>query len=167
MILPRLLESTDIHLVDCSSAIQEEEEEAVSGDEASTERNGSIYLDAHEDGPSVAEILKELRQLPEPHVEQTSTPGPCEPILLHPTASRPLPPAITPPPIHREKSTSSHPHKSRRQSGVRHSFSSAIRVSARTCGVPGGADPRTDAVVELHEESAAAFQDFLFWCYPQ
>ncbi|ORY33422.1 hypothetical protein BCR39DRAFT_519937 [Naematelia encephala] len=45
----------------------------------------------------------------------------------------------------------------------RRSFSS-VRASLRATA--GRGEGHMDAVVELHEESAAAFQDFLFWCYP-
>lgn len=147
-----------------------------------TEKNASIYLDANEDGPSVAEILKELRELPDTpkNPDRLTTPGPttpatpATPLLMLPTASHPLPPTVTPPilppKLIRERSSSSHRHnyQGRRRSGVRHSFSSAIRVSKMVqTGDVDDSGGRAEAVVELHEESAAAFQDFLFWCYPQ
>lgn len=172
---------------------QDTTEGAIAEDDESTftERNGgSVYLDANEDGPSVAEILKELRELPDTYSSTTneaneaseandrSPPIPSAsfssssvddtrsrsiPSLLQPSISEPLPPAITPLALPRSASVS---RKGRRRSGVRHSFSSAIRVSARPEVVSESRDG-AEAVVELHEESAAAFQDFLFWCYPQ
>ncbi|WWC72032.1 uncharacterized protein I206_105991 [Kwoniella pini CBS 10737] len=59
-------------------------------------------------------------------------------------------------------SRSRHSIASGRTSMIRHSFSSG----------PGDGQPQhgrrrmLEAVVELHEESPAAFQDFLFWAYP-
>jgi len=147
-------------------------------------RKGSIYLDANEDGPSVAEILQELRRLPDqPSCDQYTSPvasspntvepelrSPSTPALLHLPVPQPAPPAMTPSTqTHTQaRSSSTSTNRNRRsRSGVRHSFSSAIRVSARAGGEADQHGGRADAVVELHEESAAAFQDFLFWCYPQ
>jgi hypothetical protein len=48
---------------------------------------------------------------------------------------------------------------------LRHSFSSTI-LSHPGAPVPAPVRVQAEAVVELHEESAAAFQDFLFWAYP-
>ena len=146
------------------------------------ERKGSIYLDAHEDGPSVAEILQELRYLPDtpsndlyaggiaspPPAVDPDIRSPSTPALLHLPGPQPAPPAMTPSIQAQARSSSTSANRSRRRrSGMRQSFSSAIRVSARTGGDRDDRGGKTDAVVELHEESAAAFQDFLFWCYPQ
>ncbi|WVQ84414.1 hypothetical protein IAT38_006566 [Cryptococcus sp. DSM 104549] len=62
----------------------------------------------------------------------------------------------------------------RRTNPMRASFSSSIASrKSKTLRVSTGKEKavvneraRADVVVELHEESAAAFQDFLFWAYP-
>lgn len=123
----------------------------------------SVYLDATEDNPSVADILRELREIPEDIVHTYARPVPLAlsdeaqqedtpprsplPILLQPQSRHPLTPTIT---------TTT---PSRQRSGIRHSFSSSVG--------PNRPDGQAEAVVELHEESASAFQDFLFWAYPQ
>jgi len=151
------------------------------GESVDTERKASVYLDAQEEDPSVADILRELRELPDTPREDEAVSDDRDtfdnevrqaaaPALLQPTTASTAPPSITSPPA---ASTSSKPgsisaqRKGRRRSGLRHSFSSAIRVSARTEGEQDAKGVKADAVVELHEESASAFQDFLFWCYPQ
>ena len=48
---------------------------------------------------------------------------------------------------------------------LRHSFSSSTMPSTNTRPTLR-VDEDVEATVELHEESAAAFQDFLFWAYP-
>jgi hypothetical protein len=162
----------------------------------------SIYLDAAEDGPSMARILRELRDLPE---VPTAAPQPYDNDLFEerdtssavldpasivinettqgqtiqgaldlpsfwPTTQSTLPPTLADrlSEPHRERSSSAHT-RSRRRSALRHSFSSSVRVSTRSIqrdlAAPGY--QTVDAVVELHEESALAFQDFLFWAYPQ
>jgi hypothetical protein len=162
----------------------------------------SIYLDAAEDGPSMAQILRELRDLPE---VPTAAPQPYDNDLFEerdtssavldpasivinettqgqtiqgaldlpsfwPTTQSTLPPTLADrlSEPHRERSSSAHT-RSRRRSALRHSFSSSVRVSTRSIqrdlAAPGY--QTVDAVVELHEESALAFQDFLFWAYPQ
>jgi hypothetical protein len=162
----------------------------------------SIYLDAAEDGTSMAQILRELRDLPDvptaapqPYIndlleERNTSSAVLDPASIEinesdqgqtiqsaldlpsfwPTAQSTLPPALavrlSQP--HRERSASAHT-RSRRKSALRHSFSSSVRVSTpsiqRDSAAPG--EQTVDAVVELHEESASAFQDFLFWAYPQ
>jgi len=120
----------------------------------------SAYLDATDDGPSVADILRELRELPDSPLPDTKPPmTPYDdlsevarprsplPILLQRHSSRPLAQTIT---------TAS---PRRQGSGIRHSFSSVAS--------PARPDSQVEATVELHEESASAFQDFLFWAYPQ
>lgn len=116
------------------------------------------------------------------------------PVLLSPsTASVPLPPITT---IRssslssaaqrhlsrRPQVTDAHMPKAVRRNRtrsrsrtLRHSFSSLAPV--RPGGIGGTPSDRghgainddgqeAEAIVELHEESAAAFQDFLFWAYP-
>lgn len=156
-----------------------------SGDAQS--RKGSIYLDAVSDplsegGPGLNEILRELREIPE--IPSTAS-GPSDrtslivhphtnrsiPLFLEPSTSPsgPGPSAIIHTPIHAPTPTA--PHRSNRSRTLRHSFSSSI-VPSRTTAPPSGAGmfPRdteeAEATVELHEESAVAFQDFLFWAYP-
>ena len=155
------------------SPIDKDDQVIREDDQSETTEIGSVYLDASEDGPSVAEILKELREM---ELQETDTVSNTEDDLAHPSIDNlkshgtPLP--LHPPPLGTLKTTTT-PHQSRsastnrrgrRRSGIRHSFSSAIRVSA-------GSDLRQEgnpiAIVELHAESAAAFQDFLYWCYPQ
>jgi len=48
---------------------------------------------------------------------------------------------------------------------LRHSFSSSTMPSTNTRPTLR-VDEDVEATVELHEESASAFQDFLFWAYP-
>ncbi|OXG18022.1 hypothetical protein C367_04835 [Cryptococcus neoformans Ze90-1] len=54
--------------------------------------------------------------------------------------------------------------KKRDRTALRASFSSSLHSfqNFKSSPLPRGAE----AVVELHEESASAFQDFLFWAYP-
>lgn len=167
---------------------------------SSGRKKESIYLDAAEDGPSMAQILRDLRDLPDVPLPQpynnglfeerdTSSAvldpasidinettqgqtiqGPLDLPSFWPTTQSTLPPTLADrlSEPHRERSSSAHT-RSRRRSALRHSFSSSVRVSTRSIqrdsAAPGG--QTIDAVVELHEESASAFQDFLFWAYPQ
>lgn len=109
----------------------------------------SVYLDASEDGPSVAEILQELREIPDVIApSELATTWKEEPATV---------------PICRPSA--------RRRSSVRHSFSSSVHPSrsklrASASRSASGSYDRAEATVELHEESAAAFQDFLLWAYP-
>ena len=57
------------------------------------------------------------------------------------------------------------PPPARKTRTLRHSFSSSTMPSADT-RTTLRVDEDVEATVELHEESAAAFQDFLFWAYP-
>ncbi|WVO21183.1 uncharacterized protein IAS62_002489 [Cryptococcus decagattii] len=54
--------------------------------------------------------------------------------------------------------------KRRDRTALRASFSSSLHPSQNFKSSPFPEGPET--VVELHEESASAFQDFLFWAYP-
>lgn len=164
-------------------------------------RKGSVYLDAVSDpttdedlgsGPGLNEILKELREIPDPHStlpnrashEDISHPqvdaghssnqdSSQLPALLMPVTSHPLSPITTAP----TDTTIQTPLLSSRSTGhtksrtLRHSFSSSTvqsRPIAPLLGMErdGEDDGQAEATVELHEESAAAFQDFLFWAYP-
>ena len=117
----------------------------------------SVYLDASEDNPSMTEILRELREIPDP-VDPIPSPNIPPPAMLVTPQE-----ASVPPPAARAPSRSP-----RKRSRGRPSFSSIASVH-RPVVAPGEAETenRVEAVVELHEESAAAFQDFLCWCYPQ
>lgn len=57
------------------------------------------------------------------------------------------------------------PPPARKTRTLRHSFSSSTMPSTSTRPTLR-VDEDVEATVELHEESAAAFQDFLFWAYP-
>ncbi|GFZ48725.1 hypothetical protein JCM24511_06474 [Saitozyma sp. JCM 24511] len=173
-------------------------------DDAGSSHKASVYLDAN-DGPSVAEIMRELRELPEPgsasgtsgaspsrqatpsnipHSPANPDPTPALgevsissprnsafstlptslPALLQPQSSQPLPPAITTSP---PSTLPSRLVRRQERSPIRHSFSSFVRPPSITRPPARGRDgANVEAVVELHEESASAFQDFLFWAYP-
>ena len=135
-------------------------DENENGNETDDSKRASIYLEANEDEPNVADILRELREIPNVGVPSRPLNTPSDealgeiqsprsplPILLQLQTCQPLPPTIT----------TTVP--SQRRSGIRHSFSSMTGPNRR--------DGLAEAVVELHEESASAFQDFLFWAYPQ
>lgn len=189
----------------------------------------SVYLDALDDGPSVAQILKELRELPEPPASgafdtiagtgnappppQTGTTtttstamtpvpeSPKEPETPAAPSQAPVPVAAasqaptatssTPPERPRSAPTISSPSAThvaplRLQPSVGHTCPPAVTMATTSDArhpwrLSNGFDPsvpafpvrkedrtdeRIDAVVELHEESPAAFQDFLFWAYP-
>ncbi|ORX40571.1 hypothetical protein BD324DRAFT_678025 [Kockovaella imperatae] len=119
-------------------------------------KKASIYLDAAEDNPSMTEILRELREIPDP-ANRNSTAQ-----LEHPI--RPL----TPPGQQTESIVTARkaPRSPRKRSRTRHSFSSASIHRPAPLTDEDTSQISVEAVVELHEESAAAFQDFLFWCYP-
>jgi hypothetical protein len=97
--------------------------------------------------------MQELRDMPIPDAaaqeqEQVAIPD-INPLDMQ-TASpvvNPLPPPI------------------RKARTLRHSFSSSTIPSTATRSTLR-VDEDVEATVELHEESAAAFQDFLFWAYP-
>ncbi|WVW86184.1 hypothetical protein I302_108225 [Kwoniella bestiolae CBS 10118] len=154
-------------------------------------RKTNLYLDGTDD-PSVADILRELRELPETpdgvraisDVLEDTTPNLSEVLsntVSHGSLSRltiqpPLSdapilgnPLISPSPSieststqiplpHRPSSGRHSVRTSRTRSTIRHSFSSGAGIGSR--------NTRLEAVVELHEESPAAFHDFLFWAYP-
>lgn len=123
-------------------------------------RKGSVYLDAVSDPaeatgqPSLGEIMRELRALPSIANEPDNTPSleshaQSTSVNLLPAPVAPSPPSARAPPTRT----------------LRHSFSSStIPSSINRPALQLNED--VEAVVELHEESAAAFQDFLFWAYP-
>ncbi|WWD03656.1 hypothetical protein V865_001711 [Kwoniella europaea PYCC6329] len=157
-------------------------------------RKSDLYIDGTDD-PSVADILRELRELPETpdgvraisDVLEDNTPTLGEVISGHgnsigslsrltiqppppdvhlPDGSAPL---ISPSPsvesVQTELAPSHQPSSARlsirttrTRSTIRHSFSSGTGMGMK--------NTRLEAVVELHEESPAAFHDFLFWAYP-
>lgn len=121
-------------------------------------RKGSVYLDAVseplDDQPSISELMQELRELPD--VRQDQEQGRSEvdvPSIaaLNVQSPRPLPPSMPPP--------------ARKTRTLRHSFSSSTIPSSSVRPIHQLQED-VEAVVEIHEESAAAFQDFLFWAYP-
>ena len=57
--LPQVIESIESSF-ECGNYVLEED-----GESSKTERKDSIYLDAQEEDPSVADILRELRELPD------------------------------------------------------------------------------------------------------
>ncbi|WVR00167.1 hypothetical protein IAU59_007309 [Kwoniella sp. CBS 9459] len=202
------------HITARSTSLPSSAEEVDNPDPASpppsegSTRKGSIYVDASEDDPSVADILRELRGLPETPSEASRSisdllddNGPTLSEVVAGSISRPraltlqpergaIEPAelaeagiidpispITPTqPTQTEDSprTSTaiglprHMGRSRTRSTIRHSFSSGtLPVQRGRADVgTGGRSMGAEAVVELHEESASAFHDFLFWAYP-
>ncbi|OCF44641.1 hypothetical protein I317_01528 [Kwoniella heveanensis CBS 569] len=170
-------------------------------------RKGSIYLEALEDDPSVADILRELRGLPETPSEtsrsgddivedsgptlsevvtgtssrpralmlQTSSPEVGEPAALAESSRSPdsmlvsiSPETPAQPPLSAVSGVQRRMGRSRTSSTIRHSFSSGtLPVDRGLMESQLGRRPmEAEAVVELHEESASAFHDFLFWAYP-
>ncbi|XAO24414.1 hypothetical protein I312_103214 [Cryptococcus bacillisporus CA1280] len=83
---------------------------------------------------------------------------------------REVPHYLTNTPVHRPTprdetgSTTQIISKRRDRTALRASFSSSLHPSQNFKSSPLPEGPET--VVELHEESASAFQDFLFWAYP-
>ncbi|WVF72976.1 hypothetical protein IAT40_007794 [Kwoniella sp. CBS 6097] len=185
---------------------------------SSPTRKGSSYLDASEDDPSVADILRELRGLPETPSEASRSindlledsgptlsevvagssnrprgltlrprPDTLEPVALalaaaesrnadpmspitptQPTSTQPVP-ADVPAPLSAASGVPRRMGRSRTRSTIRHSFSSGTLPAGRSRLDGVGSSRSTigaEAVVELHEESASAFHDFLFWAYP-
>ncbi|KAK4685423.1 hypothetical protein P7C73_g4727, partial [Tremellales sp. Uapishka_1] len=171
--------NTDTVIVSEKAYPPEEAEAGVIAEESEGEdesRKASVYMDASEDGPSIAQILQELRELPSP--DRQASPlqedvalgevepqppsstlrhsSPPRPTLLQPPTSLPLPPTVT--------TKSSLRSLSRRRRSRRPSSSLGVARKDRGRGSVGRG--KVDAVVELREESAGAFQDFLFWAYP-
>ncbi|KAL7418456.1 hypothetical protein Q5752_006914 [Cryptotrichosporon argae] len=185
--------------------------DATESDTGGQSKQTSVYLDAAE-GPSVAEILRELRELPDAvsvsvsvfehaaHVEKLA-PAPSEgdwrpaaehparpktpstpsfPFLLAPQSSLPLPPTVTtqsadasPSGRHRTMrsadGTDGTASAGRRDASRRmtHRASTVYSLDPPDCAVArGDTGAGIDALVELKEEDAGAFQDFLFWAYP-
>ncbi len=171
----------------------EDEDEDENGDS----RKASVYLDAIEDGPVIFSVMQELRELPDntPVVPDIShlIISPPEPGATRNTSPSLLPTSLLPLPcpnlLDLSRTTKvggrSSPKKHRPFTrGSRRRFScssthSVIReIILRRRGAGGGdthptgpaqlrTRTRAEAVVELKEEKAGAFQDFLFWAYPQ
>ncbi|WWD19641.1 hypothetical protein CI109_104103 [Kwoniella shandongensis] len=146
-------------------------------------RRDSVYLDATEDSSTIADILRDLRESPNtplsdvrnigdvleentPTLSEVEGNARVEQVSSSSTLSNPA--AMSPPQsgptetVTTDRNTSLRPTVQR--SSYRPSFSSSIRpLRASTSRVR---ENGAEAVVELHEESASAFQDFLFWAYP-
>jgi hypothetical protein len=137
-------------------SIKEQDEEVSETGRGLQSRKGSVYLDAvsdTDDQPSISDIMQELRDMPMPDAaaqeqEQVAIPE------LNPLNMQTASPVVNPlpPPIRKART-------------LRHSFSSSTIPSTATRSTLR-VDEDVEATVELHEESAAAFQDFLFWAYP-
>jgi hypothetical protein len=134
-----------------------DEEEIAEPESGVQSRKGSVYLDAVSDpsdatGPSVGEIMRELRDLPslanesrpelESHAQSTR-------VNLLPAPVAPSSPSARAPATRT----------------LRHSFSSST-IPSSIHRPTHQLNEDVEAIVELHEESAAALQDFLFWAYP-
>lgn len=131
------------------------------------EQKGSVYLDA-QDGPSVAEILAELRNLPEPPVGGFATEGAANRLsMLGATPSAQQPFQLSETDGERKDAKPASPLSSLSSSGVlkpkpkRASVqSSNMNTPPRPCSAPAGnrGNKDADCVVELKEESPEAFQ---------
>jgi hypothetical protein len=139
--------------LDASDTIDEEEIAELESEVQS--RKGSVYLDAVSDpsdatGPSVGEIMRELRELPSPaNVPELEAHAQSTRVNLLPAPVAPSSPSVRTP-VTRT---------------LRHSFSSST-IPSSIHRPTHQLNEDVEAIVELHEESAAAFQDFLFWAYP-
>ncbi|EJT48245.1 hypothetical protein A1Q1_02811 [Trichosporon asahii var. asahii CBS 2479] len=140
------------------------------------EQKGSVYLDA-QDGPSVAEILAELRNLPEPPTASEGGASAANRLSMFGANPAPPHPATQQPfqlPEADERKKAASPLSSLSSSGVlkpkpkrASTQSGSISTPVRPCSAPAGERHRdADCVVELKEESPEAFQDFLYWAYP-
>ena len=137
-------------------SIKEQDEEVSETGRGLQSRKGSVYLDAVSDTgdqPSINDIMRDLREMPMSNAaaqeqEQVAIPE-INPLNIQTSSPvvNPLPPPI------------------RKARTLRHSFSSSTIPSTATRSTLR-VDEDVEAIVELHEESAAAFQDFLFWAYP-
>lgn len=131
------------------------------------EQKGSVYLDA-QDGPSVAEILAELRNLPEPPAASEGGASAANRLSMFGTNPAPHPATQQPFQIEAdERKKAASPLSSLSSSGVlkpkpkRASVQSGsnIQTPVRPCSAPAGERHRdADCVVELKEESPEAFQ---------
>lgn len=159
-------------------------------------RKGSIYLDAVSDPLSetdngLNDILRELREIPssisgqldpassldEEHADTVDDPPVprVQPNVQDQSISSSSPFNTTAASTSQALGPTS-PFRSTRSRTLCHSFSSSTVPSRKRAMAPlnpQGPPPVSDhtdgdaeATVELHEESAAAFQDFLFWAYP-
>jgi hypothetical protein len=143
---------------DRPDSITELDEEVALSERGVQSRKGSVYLDAvsepSDNHPSINEVLRELREMPDTsrhEQEQAQVNPPIITALNNNDTPSPLP--SLPPPARVKTRT------------LRHSFSSST-IPLSTILPTHRLDEGVEAIVELHEESAAAFQDFLFWAYP-
>jgi hypothetical protein len=118
-------------------------------------RKGSVYLDAMsdpptDDQPSLTELMRELRDIPDAIDDEITS-----------NSNRLAAPNMLP----IQPLSLSSPSKPSRGRTLRHSFSSSTMPSS-IIRPSHTLEDDAEAVVELHEESASAFQDFLFWAYP-
>jgi hypothetical protein len=135
-------------------SIKEQDEDVSDSGRGLQSRKGSVYLDAVSDTgdqPSISDIMRDLRDMPNAlaqEQEQIVIPD-INPLNIQTPSPvmNPLPPPI------------------RKGRTLRHSFSSSTIPSTATRSTLR-VDEDVEATVELHEESAAAFQHFLFWAYP-
>jgi hypothetical protein len=110
------------------------------GGESSTNRRAGVHLDAISDllAKDQAAMIEIFRQLMEELSHNVTDTTVHSRLPLQPRATKPL----------------------------RHSFSSStIRSTVHRLPREGDGD-EPEAVVHIYEESAFAFQDFLFWAYP-
>lgn len=132
------------------------------------EQKGSVYLDA-QDGPSVAEILAELRNLPEPPTASEGGASAANRLSMFGANPAPPHPATQQPfqlPEADERKKAASPLSSLSSSGVlkpkpkrASTQSGSISTPVRPCSAPAGERHRdVDCVVELKEESPEAFQ---------
>jgi len=142
---------------DRPSSVKEQDEVASESSTGAQSRKGSVYLDAvsepSDSQSSINEMKRGLREMPDvaqEHEQDDQVITPDIASLNVEATSSPLPSLLP---------------SAQKTRILRHSFSSstipssAVRPTHRF-------DEEVEAVVELHEESAAALQDFLFWAYP-
>lgn len=143
-------------------------------------RKGSVYLDASEGHPGLGDMLQDLREIPENPVAPladlvagSSSSATMEPSTSDSIAAPDMPSALfDEPPLTSNSPPSAYRASRAHARTLRHSFSSSTipsgsgrdQVAPRISSLHRESD--AEAIVELHEESAAAFQDFLFWAYP-
>ncbi|KLT45781.1 hypothetical protein CC85DRAFT_117288 [Cutaneotrichosporon oleaginosum] len=169
----------------------EEREEA--GHEGETEGKTSVYLDAVDHG--VADIMRELRELPDPRGDALETLVEGESLRRAERASEAGEEVKAPAKDEKElavpaegekeeatQETAKTPVEHKRRSKesptkleldlARHAkrtSASSLNLARRrthSAGRERRRHERHDALIELPEDSPAAFQDFLFWAYP-
>jgi len=137
-------------------SIKEQELEMSESGRGLQSRKGSVYLDAVSDTgdqPSISDIMRDLREMPMSDAAAQEQEQIVMPDINSPNIQTSSPVVNSlPPPVRKART-------------LRHSFSSSTIPSTATRSTLR-VDEDVEATVELHEESAAAFQDFLFWAYP-